>query len=222
VKSILKSVLAVLLGLGFLVLQSRAAPAAAPAAGKKAAIAFLGLTDASDPQVGADIAKRIRGTLGADSALVSIPGEQVDKLFAKGILRAPDARPEDPEALRREVGDAYLAYGGLERIAVTSKRTWWKPWAVKNAWIQGMRLHIVDGAQGIVVMDSLVSAAVPETGFLFAPEEDWGKLPPLERERRMRIMAEAVSVEAAKALAKAVKARAPAPASPGNAAVPPG
>jgi hypothetical protein len=219
VKSLLKSLLAVLLGLGFLALQSRAAPAPE----KKTAIAFLGLTEASDPQISAAIAKRIRGEIGADSALVSIPGEEVDKLFAKGILRAPDARPEDPEALRREVGEAYLAYGSLEGVAVTSKRILWKPWSLKNTWTQGMRLHVVDGTKGEVVYDGRVAAAVPESGFLFAPEEDWGKVPPLERERRMRIMAEAISVEAAKALAKAVKGRAAAPATAGgNAPVSPG
>src|SRR6478609_8612647 len=78
VKSILKSLLAILLGLGFLALQSRAqAPAAASA--KKAAIAFLGLTDASDPQMRAVITQRIRGELAADTALITIPGETVDK-----------------------------------------------------------------------------------------------------------------------------------------------
>lgn len=213
--------LAILLGLGFLVLQSRAQ---APAGTKKSAVAFLGLTDASDPQISAAIAKRIRGELESDPALTAIPGEEIDKLFSQGILRGPDARPADPQALRREVGDAYLAYGSLERVMVASKRTWWKPWSVKNTWTQGMRLRLVDGVKGSVVFDSLVAAAVHEPGFLFAPEEDWGKIPPLEREKRMRIMAEAVSVEAAKALAKAVKGRS-APASapaPGTAPATPG
>jgi hypothetical protein len=210
--------LAILLGLGFLALQSRAQ---APAGTKKAAVAFLGLTDASDPQISAAIAMRIRGELGADPTLISIPGEEIDKLFSQGILRGPDLRPDDPQALRREVGDAYLAYGSLERITVDSKRTWWKPWSVKNTWTQGMRLHVVDGVKGSVVFDSLVAAAVHEPGFIFTPEEDWGKVPPLEREKRMRIMAEAVSVEAAKALARAVKGHA-APASPPAAAPAPG
>lgn len=207
-KSLLKSVLAILLGLGFLALQSRAQ---APAA-KKTAVAFLGLTESSDPQISSAIAAHIRGALGADSGITAVPGEEIDKLFAKGILRGPDVRPEDPQALRREVGDAYLAYGSLERIGVSSKRTWWKPWAVKNTWTQGMRLHVVDGSKGAVVLDSLVIAAVHEPGFVFTPEEDWGKVPPLEREKRMRIMADAVSIEAAKVLAKALKTRAPASA----------
>ena len=195
--------LAILLGLGFLALQSRAQ---APAA-KRAAVAFLGLTETSNPQLSAALTKSIRGRLGADSAIIAIPGEEVDKLFAKGILRGPDSRPGDPEALRREVGDAYLAYGSLEPLSVASKRTWWKPWAVKNTWTQGMRLHVVDGAKGAVVFDSLVAAAVREPGFVFNPEGDWGKVPPKERDRRMRIMADAVSIEVAKALAKAVKGR---------------
>jgi len=217
--SLLKSMLAILLGLGFLALQSRAQ---APAGTKKAAVAFLGLTDASDPQISAAIAKRIRGELGADPTVIAIPGEEVDKLFSQGILRGPDVRPDDPQALRREVGDAYLAYGSLERITVDSKRTWWKPWSVKNTWTQGMRLHVVDGVKGSVVFDSLVAAAVHEPGFIFTPEEDWGKIPPLEREKRMRIMAEAVSVEAAKALAKVVKGRPPSTSAPGNVPATPG
>jgi hypothetical protein len=220
VKSILKSLLAVLLGLGFLALDARAqgAPAEAP---KKPAIAFLGLTEASDPQIGEDIGKRIRREIGADPELISVPGEKVAMLFAKGILRAPDARPDDPEALRREVGEPYFAYGSLERVSVTAKRTWWKPWSLKNTWTQGMRLHVVDGAKGEVVYDGLVAVAVPEQGFLFAPEGDWGRIPPLERDKRLRIMAEAVSVQTAKALAKAVKDRQAAPAA-GDAAAPPG
>jgi hypothetical protein len=219
--SLLKSMLAILLGLGFLVLQSRA-QAPAPAGAKKTAVAFLGLTDASDPQISAAIAKRIRGELEADSTVIAIPGEEIDKLFSQGILRGPDVRPEDPQALRREVGEAYLAYGSLERITVDSKRTWWKPWFVKNTWTQGMRLHVVDGIKGSVVFDSLVAAAVHESGFLFTPEEDWGKVPPLDREKRMRIMAEAVSVEAAKALAKAVKGRPTTAPAPGNVPATPG
>ncbi|MBW8886254.1 MAG: hypothetical protein JF616_00745 [Fibrobacteres bacterium] len=217
--SLLKSMLAILLGLGFLVLQARAQ---APAGTRKAAVAFLGLTDASDPQISEAIAKRIRAELGADPTVNSIPGEEIDKLFSQGILRGPDLRPVDPQALRREVGDAYLAYGSLERIAVDSKRTWWKPWSVKNTWTQGMRLRVVDGVKGSVVFDSLVAAAVHEPGFLFTPEEDWGKVPPLEREKRMRIMAEAVSVVAAKALAKAVKSRPVAASAPGSVPATPG
>ncbi len=202
-KSILKSVLAILLGLGFLALQSRAQ---APAAPKKAAIAFLGLTEASDPQISETIAKRIRTRLGADSSLNAIPGEEIEKLLAKGILRGPGLRPGDTAALRREVGDVYLASGGLERVAVASKRIWWKPWSMKNTWTQGMRLHVEDGSKGRVVLDSLVIATVREPGFILAPEGDLGRLPPLEREKRMRLMAEAVSIEAAKSLAKASKA----------------
>lgn len=218
-KSILKSLLAILLGLGFLALQSRAQT---PAAGtKKPAIAFLGLTEGSDPQMRAVITQRIRGELAADTALLEVPGEKVDMLFAKGVLREPDARPENPEAVRREIGNAYLAYASLERLSVATKRTWWKPWSLKNTWTQGMRVEIVDGAKGTVVLDSLVATAVREPGFLFAPEEDWGKLPPLEREKRLRIMAEAVSVEAARTLGNAVKGRVPAAAT-GNVPATPG
>jgi hypothetical protein len=222
VKYLLKSLLSILLALGFLALDARAQ---AEAPSPKTAVAFLGMAEGSDPQVSDAIAKRIRIELGNDSGLLSVPEEDLARLYAKGILRAPDIRPEDPGALRREIGEAFLAYGRLERISVTTKRTWWKPWAVKNTWTQGMRLHVVDGLKGEVVFDAVVAAAVPEAEFLFSPEEDWGRVPPLEREKRMRIMAEAISVEAAKALAKAVKERAnpAAPvAPPGNAPATPG
>jgi len=220
VKSILKSLLAILLGLGFLALQSRA-QAPAPVA-KKPAIAFLGLTEASDPQMRAVITQRIRGELAADTGLSAVPGEKVDKLFAQGILREPDARLEDPEALRREIGNAYLASASLERLTVATKRTWWKPWSLKNTWTQGMRVKIMDGAKGNIVLDSLVATAVREPGFIFAPEDDWGKVPPLEREKRMRIMSEAVSIEAARVLGAAVKGRVPAAAVAGNVPATPG
>jgi hypothetical protein len=224
VEYILKSLLSILLALGFLALDARAQAEAPP---KKPSVAFLGMAAGSDPQVSEAIAKRIRIEIGNDSGLVSVAGEDVARLYAKGILRDPETRAGDPAALRREIGEAYLAYGKLERISVAAQRKWWKPWAVKNTWTQGLRLHVVDGAKGQVVFDAVVAAAVPEAGFLFSPEEDWGKVPPLEREKRMRIMAEAVSVEAAKALAKAVKDRAnpPAPAeppAPGNSPATPG
>jgi hypothetical protein len=227
VEYILKSLLSILLALGFLALDARAqaegASTKVEAAPKKASIAFLGMAEGSDPLVSEAIVKRIRIEIGNDSGLISVAGEDVARLYAKGILRDPETRPEDAAALRREIGEAFLAYGKLERITVASRRKWWKPWAVKNTWTQGMRLHVVDGPRGQVVFDAVVAAAVPEAEFLFSPEEDWGKVAPLEREKRMRIMAEAVSVEAAKALAKAVKDRAnpPAPAEPAAPGNPP-
>lgn len=220
-KYLLKSLLFILLALGFLALDARAQAEAVP---KKPAVAFLGLAEGSDPQVCEAIAKRIRIEIGNDSGLVSVDGEDIGRLYAKGILRSPETRPADPAALRREIGDAYLAYGKLERISVASERKWWKPWAVKNTWTQGIRLHVVVGEKSDLVLDALVAAAVPEAAFLFPPEEDWGKVAPLEREKRMRIMVEAVSVEAAKALAKAVKDRAnpPAPEAPATDPAAPG
>src|SRR3954468_21039176 len=110
--------LAILLGLGFLVLQSRAQAPSQAAPSTKPTVAFLGMTGLSDPQVGEMITGRIRGQLGTDSSVIAIPREAVERLFSRGILRGPDIRPDDPQALRREVGDVYLAYGNLERIGV--------------------------------------------------------------------------------------------------------
>ncbi len=219
-QTLLKTLLALSLGLGFLALDARAqdpAAAAAAAPAKKPTVAFLGLTEGSDPQVCDAITKRIRRELGADSALTSVSSEQVEMLYAKGVLRAPDARPEDPGAVSKALKAEYFAYGTLERIAVTSKRTWWKPWSTKVAWKQGMRLHVIDGTKGVVAFDGLVDAIMPETNWL-DPEEDWGMIPPLEREGRLRAMAEAISVESAKSLAKTVKDKAAAAGTPPSAA----
>ena len=229
-QTLLKTILAVILAIGFLALDARAQaapgdPAAAAATAsatpaKKPTVAFLGLTDDSDPQVSEAISKRIRRELGADTALISISGEQVAMLYAKGVLKSPDARPDDPAALAKALGARYFAYGTLEKIGVTSKRTWWKPWSTKAVWKQGMRLHVIDGAKGDIAFDGLVDANIPETLWL-DPEGNLNQLPPLEHDARLRSMAEAVSVESAKALAKAVKEKA-APVTPAAAAAPQG
>ena len=198
-------------------------PAAAPAAGPKPTVAFLGLDDEADPMVAKAITDAIRRQLDADPALLSTPDERIALAFGKGLLRKPEAGPADVVNLARVVGARYYAFGKLERIGVTSKRTWWMPWSVKVQWEQAVRLRVIDSAQGEVVFDDRVDAAVPEKAWFIGPEEDWNRTPPLEREKRMRIMAAAVAEICAKAASKAVleksaPAAAPvadAPATPG-------
>jgi hypothetical protein len=196
--SIMKT-LALALGLGFLILDLHAKPT----------IAFLGLTGDSDPRISGDIARRIQWDLAADTGLSTFSAEEMNVLYAKGLLKGPEVTPADMPKLAKGLGAQYYAFGKLENAAVTSKRILWKPWSLKVKWTQGLRLRMLDGSNGHVAFDGLVTCEVPEKAVLWAPNADLGKLSPLERESRLRIMSAAVSVEAAKALAKALKEKAP-------------
>jgi hypothetical protein len=194
-QSVLKTVLAVALGLGFLILDSHAKPS----------VAFLGLSRDSDPQVSDAIAQRIQWELSADTAVTAFAREDVDMLYAKGALRGPEVAPKDMPGLSKLMGAQYYAYGRLEPIAMEAKRTWWKPWAVNVKWTQGLRLRILNGANGETVFDGLVSGEFADKGFLKGPESRWGRMSPLERETWLRKMALAVSLESAKAISKTLK-----------------
>lgn len=193
--SIMKTLLALALGLGFLFLDLHAKPT----------VAFLGLSRDSDPRVSGDIARRIQWELGADTGLTAFSAEEVAVLYAKGVLTGPEAAPADMPKLAKGLGSQYYAFGKLEAAAVTSKRIIWKPWSLKVKWTQGLRLRVLDGSNGKVVFDGVVTCEVPEKASFSRPDADLGKLSPMERESRLRIMAAAVSVDAAKALAKTVK-----------------
>jgi hypothetical protein len=196
--SIMKTLLALALGSGLLVLDLHARPT----------IAFLGLSRDSDPRVSGDIARRIQWELGADTGLAAFSAEEVAALFAKGVLSGPEAAPADMPKLAKGLGAQYYAFGKLEAAAVTSKRIIWKPWSLKVKWTQGLRLRVLDGSNGQVVFDALVTCEVPEKALFSAPHADLGRLSPLERESRLRIMSTAVSLESAKALAKVIKEKA--------------
>lgn len=228
--SLLKTLLALMLAIGFLALDARAQdpaadPAAAPvAAAPRPTLAFLGLDADSDPLAAKTISGSIRRELELDSALQSFPESRIEPAFGKGLLPKPAAGPADVYPLSRVVGARYYAFGRLERISVTSKRTWWMPWSIKVQWEQGVTLRVIDSASGEPIFDGRVDAAVPEKAFLTGPEKEWGRMAPLEREKRLRIMAAAVSGLSAKAVAKAVKDKAaPVDASANDAAAaPPG
>jgi hypothetical protein len=200
--SIMKTLLALALGFGFLVLDIHAKPT----------VAFLGLTRDSDPRISGDIARRIQWELGADTGLAAFSAEEVAVLYAKGLLSEPEAVPADMPKLAKGLGAQYYAFGKLENVAVTSKRIIWMPWSLKVKWTQGLRLRVLDGSNGGVVFDGLVTCEVPEKATFSAPDANLGKLSPLEREARLRIMAAAVSVESAKALSKALIEKAAGPA----------
>jgi hypothetical protein len=196
--SIAKTLLAIILGLGFMVFDAHSKPT----------VAFLGLTRDSDPQFSEAISKRIQHELGADSALFAFPYEDVSLLFAKGVLSEPEAGPLDMPKLSKGMGAQYYAFGKLEPITMSSKRHRWMPWSIKVTWSQGMRLRVLDGRNGEVVFDGVVTAEVPEKAVFIAPDGDLGRMSPLDRETYQRTMGMAVSVESAKALAKVLKEKA--------------
>lgn len=190
--SIMKTLLALALGFGFLVLDLHAKPT----------VAFLGLTLDSDPRISGDIARRIQWDLAADTGLTAFSAEEMDVLFAKGLLKDPAVSAADMPKLAKGLGAGYYAFGKLENTAVTSKRILWKPWSLKVKWSQGMRLRVLDGTDGKTVFDGLVTSEVPEKASFSAPDADLGKLSPLDRDSRLRIMAAAVAAESAKVLSK--------------------
>ena len=192
--SIMKTLLALALGLGFLALDLHAKPT----------VAFLGLTRDSDPRISGDIARRIQWDLAADTGLTAFSAEEMDALYAKGLLKDPEVTAADLPKLAKGLGARFYAFGKLENVAVTSKRILWKPWSLKVKWTQGLRLRVFDGTNGQIVFDGLVTCEVPEKAVFSAPDADLNKLSPLERDSRLRIMAAAVSVESAKALSKAL------------------
>ncbi len=197
-RSILKTLLAVVLGLGVPVLDSHAKPT----------VAFLGLSRESDPRYSEAITRRIQLELGADTSLFSFSREAIGMLFAKGLLQDPEADPQDMLKLSGVLGAQYYAFGSLEPVAMESKRARWKPWSIKVKWTQGMRLRILDGANGNVVYDGLVKAEIPEDAYFTAPDAKFGPMAPLERDNYLRTMSVAISVESAKAVAKALKEKA--------------
>jgi hypothetical protein len=209
-KSIVKTLLAISLGLGFLILDARAQSAAQPAraSAAKPTVAFLGLSRESDPQLSESVTKRIQWELSADTALFTFSNEDVAMLYAKGVLREPQAGPMDMPRLSQGLGAQYYAFGKLEPIAVESKRGRWTPWSIKVKWTQGLRLRVLDGSNGNVVYDGLVTAEVPENALFTAPDGNLGRMAPLERETYLRTMSAAVSVESARMVAKVLKEKA--------------
>lgn len=175
------------------------------------------MAGATDPQIAESLSRRIREILEADTGIESVSGEAVERLYAQGVLRGPDQPPADSAALRRGVGNAYLAFGRLERISVASRRIWWKPWSLNTTWTQPLRLRIAGAIRPGAVFDSLLTVEVREKDFLKGPEKEWGRMPPLERDRRQRTMVEAVAAEAAKLVSRAVRERAGATAAQGAA-----
>lgn len=201
-KTVLKTLLACALGLGFLIIDAHSKPS----------LAFLGLTQESDPSVRENLAHRIQFDLSADTGLFVFSNDEVAMLFAKGILNEPEIGPMDMPRLSKGLGAQYYAFGKLESITNSGKRTWWKPWYVNVKWNRGLRLRVLDASTGASVYDGVATGELAEKDFLTGPEA-WEKLPPLERDHYIQSLMASLSAESAKAIAKAVKEKAnPAPA----------
>lgn len=196
-QSVLKTLLALALALGFLVLDIPA----------KTTVAFLGIDPRTDPLFGKVLSASIHRELGADSALASLPPKLVEAFLAKAGMEGVEAGPEDIRLLKRGLDAGYYAYGWLEPLTVVNKRTWWKFWAVRTTWSQGLRLRVLDGATGEVAFDGRVPAEIPEKHFLKGPDPDRSGGDALERDADYRRMLPYLSLETAKALAKVVAGR---------------
>jgi hypothetical protein len=193
----LKTLFALALGIGCLILDSQAATT-------RPSVAFLGFTEDSDPQFQQNLTNRIQFDLSRDTGLVIFSKDEIAVLFAKRIIARPEITPLDLPNLSKSMGAQYFAFAKLEPLANACKRVWWKPWSLKVNWSQAMHLRVLDAATGMAIFDGPISGQLQEKGFLVGPEI-WGRMPPSERDGYMQRMLPLLSMESAKALAKAVK-----------------
>jgi hypothetical protein len=198
-RSVLKAVLACALGLGFALMDIHAKPS----------VAFLGLSEDSDPLVRDALAEKIRWELAGDSTLFSFSSAEISPLFTKGALKGPWVDPMDLPRLSKQIGAQFYAFGKLEALAWGSKRSWLTPWQVSVNWTQGLRLRVLEGATGKVVYDGVVPSEFTEKALLSGPEPGLARMHPLERDRYIRQMTALLSVESAKALSQVMGGKTP-------------
>jgi hypothetical protein len=205
--SILKALLALGLGLGFLALDARAqGPAQGQGASSKATMAFLGVDPGADPLFGKTLSALIHRELSADSALSALSPRAVEDFLASGGIAMPHSGPADLGPLRNGLASDYYAFGWLEPLSVENSRKWWLPWRVNTEWRRDLRLRVLDGRTGRVVFDGKVEGRVAEKHLFTGPDADLSRKDPVERDGRQRRLLPVLSVETAKALAKAVAA----------------
>ena len=195
-RSILKTILACLLGLGYLVLDAHSKPS----------LAFLGFTSDSDPRVKDRFASQILFEMKSDTGLFLFSQDEISMLYTKGFIRSADIGNLDLPLLSKTLGAQFYAYGRLETNAITSenKRIWWKPWGVTTKWNEGIRLRLLDATQGKIILDSVVTIVMTEKSFVTAPDA-FNDLSVYDKEKYIREMMTLVSKDAAKILSKAIK-----------------
>lgn len=192
-----KTLLALALGIGFLVLESHG----------KTSVAFLGIDPDTDPLFGKALSTLIHQELAADTALASLPPKAVGEFMAKASLEKPAAGPVDIDALKRGLQANYYAFGRLEALSVSNKRVWWMPWSVRTRWTRALHLRVLDGSTGETVFDGQVPAQIPEKNFLLGPDGDLSHGNAVERDRQYRRMLPYLSAEAVKTLGKVLGER---------------
>lgn len=192
-QTLTKTLLALALGLGFLILDANAKPT----------LAFLGLGRGTDPQIRKSLAGRIQSVLSADTGLIVSAPEDIANLFIKGFLIEPEINGVDIPRLETSLAVRYYAFGNLEPISVVSKRVWWKPWSLKVKWSQEMHLRVLDSTTRTAIFDGRVSSEIAEKAF-WMPPDPWDQLSPLVQHGYLLKMQNLLSVQSAKALANAV------------------
>lgn len=198
-QTVLKTVCAILLALGFLLLDARGAAT-------RPIVAFLGLRADTDPLFHAELTKSIRRDLSADTSVASLPASEIDKLSATGALKGPEISAYDIPKLSAS-GAQYYAFGWMEPVTLEVKRKWTKPWDVNVRWSQSLRLRVL-GPDGSQVYDGLVPAEISEKSLILAPDAPSAKMAPADRDRCERRMLPVLSEGAAKMLAKVITERA--------------
>ena len=197
-KGILKTILACLLGLGYLALDAHSKPS----------LAFLGFTSDSDPRIKDSFARQINFELKSDTGLSLFSTDEISMLYTKGFIKNADIGNLDLPLLSKTLGAQFYAYGRLETNVITSenKRIWYKPWDVSTKWNEGLRLRLLDATQGEIILDSVATGVMTQKSFVIAPDAFNG-LSVYEKEKYIQEMMTLVSKEAAKILSKAIKAK---------------
>ncbi len=193
-RPILKTLLACALGLGFLFLEAKAKPS----------IAFLGMNPDAQPMIYKKVENQIQKKLAADSALMIFPAEDIEMLYAKGILKNPEINAMDLPRLSQALGAQYFIFGSLEPVTFVTKRAKWKRWDLKTTWSQGMQLRILETSSGKAIFDGPITTEVEEKGFINAPDP-WEKLSSLERDQYLQKMSSLLAIESANKIAKVIK-----------------
>lgn len=207
--SILKTLLALGLGLGFLAMDARAqdpAQGQGPTAAAKASVAFLGVDPGTDPLYGRALSALIQRDLASDSALSALPQGAVERYLASGGTAIPDPGPADLGLLRTGLGSDYYAFGWLEPMSVVNSRKWWLPWRVDTEWRRDLRLRVLDGRTGRMIFDGKVEGRIAERRLFSGPDAGLSGKAAVERDGCQRRMLPVLSAETAKALAAAVAA----------------
>jgi len=199
-QTVLKAILGILLALGCLAMETKAA------SGSKPSLAFLGLSEDSDPLFHEELTKQIQRDLSADTALLCLPASEIAPLFSRGIITVPEAGPFDVPRFS-SLGAQFYAFGWLEPLTQQIDRKWTKFWDVKVRWGQGMRLRVVEAATGASIYDGVVPVEIAEKGFILAPDKPSSRMSPVERDRCYRRMLPLLSAECAKTLNKVVTER---------------